>query len=90
MYPYNMLRNHGPSFHYTEKDFCKLPCINKVRFVQNSTIFFAFKDSANDMNTNAYKAAIHKVHDRSIYEPSNALPFYARDCGGGWVCFESR
>lgn len=23
MYPYNMLRNHGPSFHYTEKDFCK-------------------------------------------------------------------
>jgi hypothetical protein len=42
------------------------------------------------MNTNAYKAAIHKVHDRTIYEPSNALPFYARDCGGGWVCFESR
>ena len=49
-----------------------------------------FSDSANDMNTNAYKAAIHKVHDRTIYEPSNALPFYARDCGGGWVCFESR
>ena len=47
-------------------------------------------DSANDMNTNAYKAAIHKVHDRTIYEPSNALPFYAKDCGGGWVCFESR
>ena len=42
------------------------------------------------MNTNAYKAAIHKVHDRTIYEPSNALPFYAKDCGGGWVCFESR
>ena len=42
------------------------------------------------MNTNAYKAAVHKVHDRTIYEPSNSLPFYARDCGGGWVCFESR
>ena len=49
-----------------------------------------FLDSANDMNTNAYKAAIHKVHDRTIYEPSNSLPFYAKDCGGGWVCFESR
>ena len=47
-------------------------------------------DSANDMNTNAYKAAIHKVHERTIYEPSNALPFYIRDCGGGWGCFESR
>lgn len=47
-------------------------------------------DSANDMNTNAYKAAIHKVHERTIYEPSNALPFYVRDCGGGWACFESR
>ena len=23
MYPYNKLRNHGPSYHYTEKDFCK-------------------------------------------------------------------
>lgn len=68
MYPYNKLRNHGPSYHYTEKDFY----------------------SANDMNTNAYKAAVHKVHDRTIYEPSNSLPFYARDCGGGWVCFESR
>ena len=32
----------------------------------------------------------HKVHDRTIYEPSNSLPFYAKDCGGGWVCFESR
>ena len=42
------------------------------------------------MNTNAYKAAIHKVHERTIYEPSNALPFYVRDCGGGWACFESR
>ena len=47
-------------------------------------------DSANDMNTNAYKSAIHKVHERTIYEPSNALPFYVRDCGGGWACFESR
>eukprot|EP00093_Oithona_nana_P014425 14425.XXX_390757_395641_1 [CDS] Oithona nana genome sequencing. len=68
MYPYNKLRNHGPSYHYTERDFY----------------------SANDMNTNAYKAAIHKVHERTIYEPSNALPFYVRDCGGGWACFESR
>ena len=25
LYPYNKLRNHGPSFHYTEKDFCKNP-----------------------------------------------------------------
>ena len=24
MYPYNKLRNHGPSYHYTERDFCKL------------------------------------------------------------------
>ena len=47
-------------------------------------------DSANDMNTNAYKAAIHKVHERTIYEPSNALPFYIRECGGGWACIESR
>ena len=23
MYPYNKLRNHGPSYHYTEKNFCK-------------------------------------------------------------------
>ena len=23
MYPYNKLRNQGPSFHYTEKDFCE-------------------------------------------------------------------
>ena len=23
MYPYNKLRNHGPSYHYTERDFCK-------------------------------------------------------------------
>jgi len=68
MYPYNKLRNHGPSYHYTEKDFY----------------------SANDMNTNAYKSAIHKVHERTIYEPSNALPYYVRDCGGGWACFESR
>jgi len=68
MYPYNKLGNHGPSYHYTEKDFY----------------------SANDMNTNAYKSAIHKVHERTIYEPSNALPFYVRDCGGGWACFESR
>ena len=30
------------------------------------------------MNTNAYKSAIHKVHERTIYEPSNALPFYVR------------
>jgi hypothetical protein len=42
------------------------------------------------MNTNAYKAAIHKVHERTIYEPSNALPFYVRECGGGWACLESR
>ena len=42
------------------------------------------------MNTNAYKAAIHKVHERTIYEPSNALPFYIRECGGGWACLESR
>jgi len=68
MYPYNKLRNHGPSYHYTEKEFY----------------------SANDMNTNAYKAAIHKVHERTIYEPSNALPFYIRECGGGWACIESR
>ena len=27
MYPYNKLRNHGPSYHYTEKDFCKFDCI---------------------------------------------------------------
>ena len=47
-------------------------------------------DSSNDMNTNAYKAAIHKVHERTIYEPSNALPFYVRECGGGWACLESR
>ena len=51
---------------------------------------FLVTDSANDMNTNAYKAAVHKVHERTIYEPSNALPFYVRDCGGGWACFESR
>jgi len=68
MYPYNKLRQHGPSYHYTEKEFY----------------------SANDMNTNAYKAAIHKVHERTIYEPSNALPFYVRECGGGWACLESR
>ena len=24
------------------------------------------------------------------YEPSNALPFYIRECGGGWACIESR
>jgi hypothetical protein len=24
MYPYNKLRQHGPSYHYTEKEFCKL------------------------------------------------------------------
>ena len=53
-------------------------------------IFFLVADSANDMNTNAYKSAVHKVHERTIYEPSNALPFYVRDCGGGWACFESR
>ena len=53
-------------------------------------IFTLVADSANDMNTNAYKAAVHKVHERTIYEPSNALPFYVRDCGGGWACFESR
>ena len=23
MYPYNKLRNHGPSYHYTEKNFCE-------------------------------------------------------------------
>ena len=23
MYPYNKLRNHGPSYDYTEKNFCK-------------------------------------------------------------------
>ena len=23
MYPYNKLRQHGPSYHYTEKEFCK-------------------------------------------------------------------
>ena len=49
-----------------------------------------FADSANDMNTNAYKAAIHKVHERTIYETSNALSFYVRECGGGWACLESR
>ncbi len=42
------------------------------------------------MNTNAYKAAIHKVHERTIYETSNALSFYVRECGGGWACLESR
>lgn len=52
--------------------------------------FYCFSDSSNDMNTNAYKAAIHKVHERTIYEPSNALPFYVRECGGGWACLESR
>ncbi len=51
---------------------------------------FVLADSANDMNTNAYKAAIHKVHERTIYESSNALPFYVRECGGGWACLESR
>ncbi len=55
------------------------------------TFFFSyFADSANDMNTNAYKAAIHKVHERTIYETSNALSFYVRECGGGWACLESR
>lgn len=68
MYPYNKLRQHGPSYHYTEKEFY----------------------SANDMNTNAYKAAIHKVYERTIYESTNALPFYVRECGGGWACLESR
>ncbi|CAB4063974.1 unnamed protein product [Lepeophtheirus salmonis] len=38
MYPYNKLRNHGPSYMYNEKEFY----------------------NANDMNTNAYRAAIHK------------------------------
>ena len=42
------------------------------------------------MNTNAFKAAIHKVHERTIYESSNALPYYVRECGGGWACLESR
>ena len=23
MYPYNKLRQHGPSYHYTEKEFCE-------------------------------------------------------------------
>ena len=23
VYPYNKLRNHGPSYHYTEKEFCE-------------------------------------------------------------------
>ena len=23
IYPYNKLRNHGPSYHYTEKEFCE-------------------------------------------------------------------
>ena len=53
-------------------------------------ISVCISDTANDMNTNAYKAAIHKVHERTIYEPSNALPFYIRECGGGWACLESR
>lgn len=61
---------------------------NHPFFINFFTFFFA--DSANDMNTNAYKAAIHKVHERTIYEPSNALPFYVRECGGGWACLESR
>ena len=69
--------------------------IQKETFVSFRRLFqdvikIGFIDSANDMNTNAYKAAIHKVHERTIYEPSNALPFYVRDCGGGWACFESR
>eukprot|EP00096_Caligus_rogercresseyi_P008030 TRINITY_DN2629_c0_g1_i2.p1 TRINITY_DN2629_c0_g1~~TRINITY_DN2629_c0_g1_i2.p1 ORF type:complete len:326 (-),score=66.42 TRINITY_DN2629_c0_g1_i2:44-1021(-) len=68
MYPYNKLRNHGPSYMYNEKEFY----------------------NANDMNTNAYRAAIHKVHERTIYEASNALPFYIKECGGGWACLESR
>lgn len=57
-------------------------------FIQSSP--FRASDSANDMNTNAYKAAIHKVHERTIYESTNALPFYVRECGGGWACLESR
>ena len=51
-------------------------------FCNKIYISFTFSDSANDMNTNAYKAAIHKVHERTIYESTNALPFYVRECGG--------
>ena len=27
MYPYNKLRQHGPSYHYTEKEFCECDLI---------------------------------------------------------------
>lgn len=60
--------------------------VEKAEFI----IVPTFSDSANDMNTNAYKAAIHKVYERTIYESTNALPFYVRECGGGWACLESR
>ena len=78
--------------------FCYIEIMLNIRILLlNATFQVVWKsnlsqisDSANDMNTNAYKAAIHKVHERTIYEPSNALPFYVRDCGGGWACFESR
>ena len=37
MYPYNKLRQHGPSYHYTEKEFCKpnMPSNFKVRIRKN-------------------------------------------------------
>ena len=61
-----------------------------IEFTHHRHLICNVSDSSNDMNTNAYKAAIHKVHERTIYEPSNALPFYIRECGGGWACLESR
>lgn len=81
MYPYNKLRQHGPSYHYTEKEFCSYLVHGSFNHF-GKPILTLLLDSANDMNTNAYKAAIHKVHERTIYESTNALPFYVRECGG--------
>lgn len=34
MYPYNKLRQHGPSYHYTEKEFCESLTGNTGRWGQ--------------------------------------------------------
>ena len=79
---------------YSAELFRRILVLKRIRYNSKTTLPNiqpkTVSDSANDMNTNAYKAAIHKVHERTIYEPSNALPFYVRECGGGWACLESR
>jgi hypothetical protein len=82
--------NTGPAITTRRKNFVSPYLTHNMKkgFASQRANFYA--DSANDMNTNAYKSAIHKVHERTIYETSNALAFYVRECGGGWACLEAR